>query len=173
MNKRVFSVILIFIGLFLAVWISLRMNQPTIEAQKKLLENAALLLVDGDQEFVININDLKGIGEEVFEAVLDTSSTDPSLHTYHGVQLKNILTRYQIALEDKAVLILSGADSYAVAYGLEEVLADQNVYIAFMEDGNYLGSKENGGRGPYESIVVSDPFSNRRCKWLTKVEVRR
>ena len=41
-----------------------------------------------------------------------------------------------------------------------------------MEDGKYLGNKDEGGRGPYESIVVSDSFSNRRCKWLTKVEVK-
>jgi len=41
-----------------------------------------------------------------------------------------------------------------------------------MEDGKYLGSRDSGGRGPYESIVVSDIFSNRRCKWITEIEVK-
>ena len=42
-----------------------------------------------------------------------------------------------------------------------------------MEDGKYLGTLDNGGTGPYEVIVKEDQFSNRRCKWLTKIEVRR
>ena len=173
MNKRIFTVILIFIVLSLAVLVSLRLNQPSVERQKELLENAEIRLVNGDQEIIININDLKSIGEEEFEAVLDTSSTAPSLHTYNGVQLKNILSHYQIPIDDKEVVILGGADSYSVAYSVKEVLVDESVYITFMEDGNYLGTRDNGGRGPYESIVVSDQFSNRRCKWLTKVEVRK
>ena len=41
-----------------------------------------------------------------------------------------------------------------------------------MEDGKYLGSYLEGGRGPYESIVLSDMFSNRRCKWISKIEVK-
>jgi hypothetical protein len=41
-----------------------------------------------------------------------------------------------------------------------------------MEEGKYLGGRDSGGRGPYESIVVSDTFSNRRCKWITEIEVK-
>lgn len=173
MNKRVLIVILIFVVLLVVVFISLRLNQPSIERQKEFLENAEILLVDGDSERVININDLKSIGEEEFEAILDTSSTDPSLNTYNGIQLRDILSYFKIPLNNKDVIILSGVDSYSVAYSAEEVLMDKNVYIAFMEDGKLLGSMDDGGRGPYESIVVSDQFSNRRCKWLTKIEVRK
>lgn len=170
MHKKSFAVICIFLCLFVAVWISLKLNQPNIEEQKKLLENAEILLLANQQEYLIGLNDLMEIGEEEFTSVLDTSSTNPTNHKYTGVQLKNILSHYQIDLDESSALVLSGMDNYSVAYTTEEILKNNNVYIVFKEDDSYLGSKENGGRGPYESIVVADDFSNRRCKWLTRIE---
>lgn len=169
--KKKLTVIFIFVILSLTLVTALKMNESTIEAQKELLNNAQILLKNKEDEFILSIDDLKSMEEE-FEAVLDTSTTDPSSHTYTGVQVKNILSNYSIALNNENTIIVTGADGYSVAYSKKEVLEDNNIYIAFMEDGTYLGNKENGGRGPYESIVKSDQFSNRRCKWLTRIEVK-
>ena len=108
---------------------------------------------------------------EDFEAVFDTSTTEPTSHIYAGVQLKDLLEDNNINFENKTIIV-KAADGYSVAYSSEEVSRDKNVYIAFMEDGKYLGSRDTKGRGPYESIVLSDTFSNRRCKWITEIEVK-
>lgn len=173
MDKKTLVVILVLIVLIAIIFITFKLNQPSRELQKDLLDKAELLIISDNQEIIVNIDDIKSIGEETFEAVLDTSSTKASIHTYNGVQLKELLSNLTITLNNNDVIILSGVDSFAVAYSGEEVLKDENVYIAYMEDGKYLGTLDNGGTGPYEVIVKEDQFSNRRCKWLTKIEVRR
>ena len=173
MDKKLLIVAIVFIVLIVIIFVSFKLSQPSREIQKELLDNAEILILDGKAELIINMEDIKSLEEETFEAVLDTSSTKASLHTYKGVQIKDLLSYFKIPLNKDDIIVLSGADSYGVAYSGTEVLKEENIYIAFMEDGEYLGTIENGGTGPFEAIVKSDQFSNRRCKWLTKIEVRR
>lgn len=172
MNKKSIIAIGVVIVLSIIVYIASVYSRGSIERQKQILENAQIILMNGEDEIVLDIDTLKSIEEEDFDAVLDTSSTDPTVHTYKGAELKNILSHYHIDIDDKKTAILTGVDGYAVAYSMDEVLQDENIYVAYMEDGKYLGSRDSGGRGPYEAIVVSDQFSNRRCKWLIKIEVK-
>ncbi|WP_312811093.1 hypothetical protein [Sedimentibacter sp.] len=158
--------------LLIAVVISYNFNKQTMEAQKEILRRAEIILKEGNKETLLNMETIKGSGEEIFEAILDTSTTDATLHSYVGVQLKNILKENNIEINEINGAVIIGADGYAVAYSREEIINDKNIFITYMEDGKYLGSRDNGGRGPYESIVVNDTFSNRRCKWITKIEVK-
>lgn len=172
MDKKNAIVALLILCLTLIIFILLKINNQNIEVQKELLSNAEIILSDGQREIFLNENAFKNSAEETFNAVFDTSSTEPKIHSYVGVQLKNILKDNKIDITHKTAVIISAADGYSVAYSKEEVIADKNIYIVYMEDGKYLKSREGGGRGPYESIVVSDMFSNRRCKWITKIEVK-
>ena len=171
MNKKLITVISIITVLLAIIAISLKLNQPSIEMQKEILANAEILLTFGDNQIILNKDNIT-MSEEIFEAVLDTADTNPFVHQYKGSQLKNILKSNNIDVANNATIILIAADGYSVAYSADEVLKDKNVYIAYMEDEKYLGKKDDGGRGPYESIVVSDSFSNRRCKWITEIEVK-
>lgn len=162
MNKTAIIVIATIIILLTIVIISYRLRIPTIEEQKSILEKEVIILAYEEREIPITLKDISQYGEE-FEAVLDTSTTDASIHTYVGVELKDILSKNNIDLSDKKTIILNGADGYSVAYSIEDVLEFENVYIAYMEDGKYMS---------FQSIIISDLFSNRRCKWLTKIEVR-
>ncbi len=173
MDKKILIVILVMLVLMLIIFITFKLNKPSIEVQKQLLDNAEILIISDNEEVIINIDNIKSAGEEKFQAILDTSSTKASIHTYNGIQLKELFLNLKITISKSDIIILSGVDSFAVAYSGEEVLKDDNVYIAYMEDGKYLGTLDNGGTGPYEVIVKEDQFSNRRCKWLTKIEVRR
>lgn len=171
MNKRNIIVASIIIILSAVIFIFLNMNKQYIKSQIDILENAEIILTDGETEIRLNIDLIKQSGEEKFEAILDTAATEPTKHNYMGVQLQNLLVD-NIDLEKKNSVIISAVDGYSVAYSMDEILIDKNIFIAFMEDGKYLKNREDGGRGPYESIVVSDIFSNRRCKWITKIEVK-
>jgi hypothetical protein len=171
MSNKILIVFLIIATLLVIVFISLQLNQKSIDAQKDIFAQAEIVLKYGDGEEIINFDDIKLSGEEEFEAILDTSSTNPSKHKYTGVQLKNLLKSKDIILNNNTVII-SAVDGYSVAYSAEEILTDKNIFIAYKEDGRYLKNKKEGGRGPYESIVVSDQFSYRRCKWITKIEVK-
>lgn len=173
MNRKIAIITVVIIAVLIAaIFISLELSETSMELQKEILANAEILLKNEDNEIILTKQDITNCSEENFHAVLDTSDTDPSSHSYTGVELKNILISNNIDLYGKSTVILSAADGYSVAYSMDEVAMDNNVYIAYMEDGKLLGSRDADGRGPYEAIIVSDYFSNRRCKWLTKIEVR-
>ncbi|MDI9495739.1 MAG: molybdopterin-dependent oxidoreductase [Bacillota bacterium] len=170
MKKRVGILIILIVILSITLLVSLKLNKASIEKQEQILSNAQIVLKYNEMEKILAKEEIILYGE-VFEAVLDTSTTEPSRHIYKGVQLKDLLKSHNVDFMDKTIVI-KAADGYSVAYSSEEVSRDKNVYLAFMEDGKYLGSRDSGGRGPYESIVVSDIFSNRRCKWITEIEVK-
>lgn len=170
MKKRAAIIAVLIIILTIVLIISLYINKDSIEKQKEILANAQIILIYDEKEIVLNRKNII-LFEENFEAIYDTSSTEPSIHTYTGVQIKDLLKHNNIEFQDRTIII-SAADGYSVAYSSEEVSKDKNVYIAFKEDGKYLGDRDSGGRGPYESIIVSDIFSNRRCKWITEIEVK-
>lgn len=172
MNKRVLIVIVTIILLSIILYFSLKLSQESIEKRRETLEKAEIVLISEEEEKNLNIDIIKSIGKKDFQAILDTSTTDASLHNYTGVELKDILNYFNIELDNKKAVILTGVDGYSVAYSIDEVLEDENIFVAYMEDGKYLGTRKDGGRGPYESIVVSDQFSFRRCKWLIEIEVK-
>lgn len=170
MKKRAAIIALLIIILTIVLIVSLNLNKANIQKQKSILSNAQIILVYDGKETVLNKENII-LYSENFEAVLDTSTTNPSIHMYTGVQLKDLLNNNNVDFQNKTIIV-KGADGYGVAYSSEELSIDKNIYIAFMEDGTLLGSRETGGRGPYESIIVSDIFSNRRCKWITEIEVK-
>lgn len=164
MKKQYLIVIGIVILISLiSIFISLKMLEPQIVEQKVNLENSQINIIDGEDLFSMTLDDFESIGVESFEAVLDTSTTDASTHDYEGVQLKDIFSHYNIDLNNKDTIVLTGADGYSVAYSIDEVIEDENVYIAYKEDDVTID---------YQSIVTEDTFSNRRCKWLTRIEVK-
>ena len=170
MKKRAAIIVILITALTITLIVSLNLNKAYIEKQKETLAEAKIVLTADERSILLNRENIILYSEE-FEAVLDTSTTEPTVHIYTGVQLKDLLNSNNIDFQGK-VIIVSGADGYAAAYSSDEVSIDKNVYIAFMEDGKYLGSKDTGGRGPYESIVATDIFSSRRCKWITEIEVK-
>lgn len=170
MKKRAAIIISLIAVLLITIAITLNFNKISNEKQKEILSNAQIILKYDDNELLLTKDNII-IYNENFEAVLDTSSAEPTTHIYTGVQLKDLLNNNSINFDNKTIII-KAVDGYSVAYSQEEVSQDKNVYIAFMEDDKYLGSRDSGGRGPYESIVVSDIFSNRRCKWITEIEVK-
>lgn len=168
-NNKIAIVILIVLTVMTAV--AYGFMQEDIAKQKERLASAEITVKEGEEQYVVTLESLQDIGAESFEAVLDTSDTDAVMKDYIGVELKNLLQSLGIDIEGKTAVALKAADGYSVAYSAAEVLQDGNVYIAYMEDGAYLDTIDHGGRGPFEAIVVTDTFSNRRCKWLTEIEV--
>lgn len=172
MNKKLLIVMSLILVLSATIYISLKLTRESIAERKETLEKAEISFIYEEEKKILNIDTIESIEPDEFEAILDTSTTDPSLHKYRGVEIKDILNFYNIDLKDKKAVIVTGVDGYSVAYSIDELLVDSNIYIAYMEDGKYLGQRKDGGRGPYESIVVSDSFSNRRCKWIIEIEVK-
>lgn len=52
------------------------------------------------------------------------------------------------------------------------VLDDDNIYLAYMMDGEPLKSREDGGSGPYQIIIRKDQFSQRWAKYVLEIELQ-
>lgn len=173
MDKTKKIAITVIIILAVVLVIAAVLNKQGLDERKDMLTDANISIkLNGEEVGIATFDDIKSVGEEEFEAVLDTSNTEPQTFTYTGVQLKDVLEKYNIDLSKSKAVILMAVDGYTVAYSTDEVLQQGNIYIAYKRDGELLLTKEKGGRGPYQSIVATDQFSNRRCKWLTTIEVQ-
>lgn len=170
MNSKKIAIIIVFLLTFVFVF-ALYLNKASIQNRKELLENSQIELILEGKAYLLDKSTLEEIDVEEFNAVLDTSTGSPSQHLYTGIELSKVLKHFGGGSEDPTTIIAHGADGYSVAYSREEVFGEGNIYISYMEDGKFLGGMDEGGRGPFETIVLKDQFSNRRCKWLIRIEV--
>ena len=67
---------------------------------------------------------------------------------------------------------MTAVDGYSIAYPVEDILSEKNAYLSYASSGELLKKREEGGRGPYQVIILSDKFSNRRCKHAVEMDVR-
>lgn len=172
MSKTSRIAVMIIGILIVILGVSLMLNKDALDERKTMAVNAEIILKASGEEKVLSFDEIKMVGEENFEAVLDTSNSDPVTYSYTGVQLKDVLKASGVDLEGKTTVVLSAVDGFTVAYTLDEVMKDKNVYVTYKQEGEMLKGREEGGSGPYVTIVVSDTFSSRRCKWLTSIEVQ-
>ncbi|KAB3531269.1 molybdopterin-dependent oxidoreductase [Alkaliphilus pronyensis] len=170
MNKKVLIVILILIGL---VAITAYINRDSLKDKAAMIDNAEITIKeDGEEISKVDFQLIQGLGEEAFKANLKSSGKDAVEHQYKGVPLKAILNWGEVNLEEKKQVIIKSVDGYTVALTVEEVLEEDNIYVAYEKDGEPLGTKAEGGNGPYQIIIRKDPFSQRWAKFVVEVELR-
>lgn len=170
MNRFVTSAIVILVVI---VGITAYLNQASI-ADKKEMQEEELVSFQGNGEEVnrVNLEFIKKQGEVTFNKELDTSDSDPVTHSYTGVPLKNVIKAVGIDLDGKGQVIVKAIDGYTVALTLQEVLENDNVYLVYKDDGEYLKGKSEGGTGPFKTVIREDQFGQRWCKFVTEVNVK-
>ncbi|MDP3387700.1 MAG: hypothetical protein Q8S24_10725 [Eubacteriales bacterium] len=173
MNKNSKILIVIIILLAVTASIAIFLNRDNVAASKELNNNALFILIeDGVELASFNMSEIQAIGEVEFDATLRSSGSDPKDHIYTGVLLKNIFAHANISFDGKKTVVLTAADGYTVAVAIDKFLDDDNVYLAYMRDGELLGTKEDGGSGPYQMIIRKDPFSQFWCKFAISAEIK-
>lgn len=145
-------------------------NKESLGDKKEIHENAEIIIKGNGTQEKINLEEIKNIGEEEFSADLKSSGKAAEEHIYTGVLLKEIFEEVGIKLEEDKQVILTAIDGYVVALESNEVLEDGNVYLAYKMDGESLGTREEGGSGPYQVIIRNDQFSQRWCKHVVEIK---
>lgn len=173
MNKNTKILIGIVLLLITISATAILLNRDNVAASKELNNNAIFVLIkDGEEVASFNMVEIQAIGEVDFNATLKSSGSDPKEHVYTGVLLKNIFSHANIDIEGNDTVVVTAADGYTVAITRDKFLDDDNVYLAYMKDGELLGTKEDGGSGPYQMIIRKDPFSQFWCKFAISAEIR-
>ncbi len=111
------------------------------------------------------------MGEVEFDANLKTSGNGPIEQKYVGVPLKTIIENAGVKLDENSVAVVSAIDGYSVALTMDKLLDEGNVYLAYICEGELIGTKAEGGKGPYQMVISKDPFSQFWCKYAYNVDV--
>lgn len=173
MNKNTKILLSVILLLVLISAIAIMMNKDNVEAKKELNDNAIFILMDKGEEIAsYNMTEIQNIGEADFTATLDTSNSDPEDFQYTGVLLKNIFQHAGISLEGKESVIISAVDGYTVALPMDKFMENGNVYIAYKKEGSLIGTREEGGKGPYQMIISKDQFSQFWCKYAISADIK-
>ncbi|MBA1334485.1 MAG: hypothetical protein HPY66_2334 [Firmicutes bacterium] len=170
MKKIVIAAVAILV---IIVGITAYMNRGDLAAKQDSQDNAILIIKsDGAEVARVDMEYIKTLGEVEFDANIKSSGQDPEKHSFAGVPLKNVFDSQNIPTEGKTMVIVKAVDGYTSALNMDEVLEDDNVYLAYKRDGEPLGRKEDGGSGPYQVIIRKDPFSQRWCKFVMEIELQ-
>lgn len=171
-NSKIILIVLAILAVTTAI--AVIANYSHSKEQLALLEREEVALFEKGEEICrISYNDLVEIGPVEFEANLKSSAMLlPKEHTYSGVALSDLFISAGIPLMDKSRIVAESLDGYQVPFKIEEVMALDNVFLVFKDDGKYLGAyNEPGGQGPYMIVIRGDKFSQRWAKYVIGLNV--
>lgn len=171
-NNRTLTIIIIALVAIIGVTAYLNRDEST---QKTALNNDAVFEVTQNEQVMATytMSDIQAMGQVTFTATLKSSGNDPVDHEYAGVPLITILENAGIKdLSNKSSIVVSAIDGYMVSVDIDKVLDAENVYLAYVKDGELIGTREAGGDGPYQVIISKDQFSQYWCKYAYSVEVK-
>jgi len=173
MKKQSKIIIAIITVLIIIIGITVVLNKENVE-EKRSLNNDAIFMAKYKGEIIkeYTLEEIRALGEVSFTATKDTSKDEPIEHTYIGVPLIKIFEDAGIEVLDSDVVVNVAADGYAVALEAEKILDSSNVYLAYIVDDNAIGTRDEGGNGPYQIIVSEDQFSQYWCKYALSTDVQ-
>jgi len=168
-NKSILAIVAVLV---IAVAVLALINQKNMKVTSSEAIKGTLLVAAGGNEKKLEFQDIKANPVE-FKATQDTSDSGPEEHTFKGVLLKDVIAGAfsEDELKNASKVVVKAIDGYTTALSPEEVMEQDNVYLAFEKDGKPLGSKADGGSGPYQVIITKDQFSQRWCKFVTEVSL--
>lgn len=166
-------IILAIIGLLITVLgVTYLVNREDIAGKLELNKEAIFEVVqDGEVIASYNMEEISDMGETTFTANLKSSGNDAVAHEYTGVLLRTIFESAGLEIEGADGATVMAIDGYAAALTMEKLSAQDNVYLAYLRDGELLGDKTSGGDGPYQLVISKDKFSQFWVKYAYQGEL--
>ena len=162
----------IVIGLATAVVVLALLNRTNTVTKKEAQDNGSFSLFAGREEYTVVMGDIEALSPLDIEANHRKSGQASETRTYRGVSLKAVVERLGIDASRFQSVSFTAVDGYASALTIGEAMDGGNCYIVVAMDGEPLGTKDDGGSGPFMMILAHDPFSQRWCKFLLEVRLR-
>ncbi len=136
-------------------------------------ESASLTVISNGQSIeTFTMEEIKELPAVEREVTIRSSSEGTQTHVFTGTPVREILTGLdKTLLTDAKKVTASGLDSYTVVFDSEEILSNDHVLLVYAQDGKFLGSKKDGGTGPFRIIILGDQFGLRAVKYVTELEV--
>jgi hypothetical protein len=163
-TKIVFIVLAVLI---VAVVVLAMLNYDDIMERRELQESGTFLVTAGETTHNVSMGDLLSVG-----AVAVSSSPRGELRTFTGVPIVGILDHLGIDYSNAGTVVFTSLDGFASVISIDEALDGANTFVVFEENGEPLGTREEGGTGPYMIVVALDPFPNRWARYLMEITIQ-
>lgn len=172
MRKQTLGITIAVVALVLVVAILAYFNAGDLDRKKELETNAEFMLIQGDTEYRVRMQDIQALDPKDFTTVMKTSTTGPTTVSFTGVELRAVLAKYGINVDAGSTIEVKALDGYASAFRGAEVLEEEQVYITIAMNGEALRSKGEGGLGPYYLVIRDSEFAQRWVKFMEEIVVR-
>jgi len=171
-NKGVLLVATVTAALTAAVIVLALLNRDNIAPKKEAQENGIFYIYADETEYAVTMDDIEALAPFNITANYKKSGQPPETRVYRGVSLKAVMERLGIDVSEFRSASFTAADGYASALTIAEAMDGDNCYVVTAMGGVPLGTKEDGGSGPYMMILANDQFSQRWCKFLLEVRLK-
>jgi len=171
-NLNVIVVASVTIALTAAVVVLALLNREYIAPKKEAQDAGVFFLHAGDKEYTVTMDDIEALSPFDIDANYKKSGQAPETKTYRGVSLKATVESLGIDPSAFQSVSFAAVDGYTSALTIDEAMDDGNCYIVVSMDGKPLGTKEDGGSGPFMMILAHDQFSQRWCKFLLEIKLQ-
>ncbi|MDO4581905.1 MAG: molybdopterin-dependent oxidoreductase [Bacillota bacterium] len=165
-NRLIIAVLLLLI---IAVAILALLNRP----EGQLISGQLDIMQDGELLTSYSVAELQSLPASQFEKdILSANFADES-GLWSGVALATLLDDAAPGWQDSGCSMIAARaeDGYVIAFDISEALADGNIYICWLLNGEPLGTMDDGGSGPLRVIVREDEFGTRCARWLCRLEL--
>ncbi|MEG1049777.1 MAG: hypothetical protein RSE24_04475 [Oscillospiraceae bacterium] len=162
------------LGLLLVTTVVLLMlNSPSAQEKQELSKSGSFkITLDGTTK-TVTMKDIEAVGISDISANYKPSGKQPVTRVYQGVSFAALLKYLEldtVALAEKNTsVVFTAIDGYTTAIKMEEALDEGKCAIVVSLENKPIGSKEDGGTGPYMMVLPQDQFSQRWCKFLGEV----
>lgn len=171
MKKQTKIVVAVFVVLIIAIAILAYLNRGSFLNADEAQNNAEVVFCSDGKEVVMNREHLLSLPAKEISATIRSSGQSPRDVVYTGVAVKDLFDLLEINYHWKDKVVVRSADGYTVAAALKEVLDKDNAFLCYEMNGEPLKSREQGGEGPYQFVLIKDQFSQRWGKYVIEIEV--
>jgi len=161
-KKSTIAVIAIIAVLAVAVAVLAVLNGRDAAAKKQLQNDAVFLIVAGETEHKVTMEEFLSLEQQEIEAIYKKSGKDPETRHYAGVPFAALLRLKGVDPAGFGSAVFSAADGYASALPMADALNEDHCFIV----------ADGGEDGPFRMVLPKDRFSQRWCKMLTDVHLR-
>ncbi|MBT9159086.1 MAG: hypothetical protein AAGB97_06680 [Dehalococcoidia bacterium] len=169
-KQRIIAIVVVLAAI---VGVTAYLNRGDLAERREAMEKGMFTVTFGEVNIVYKMDDIKELGETGIKATLRGSGRTPVEYSFTGVPLRNLfIDRDDINIDTIERGVVRSVDGFAVAFTLAEMMAEDNIYIVYKVNGEPLGTREDGGTGPYRIIVRQDPFAMRWARYAVELELK-
>lgn len=144
------------------------LNRPT-----DLPDSGSIALKAGEEEAAVyTMAQVAALPYVEVEKEIVSASYENEQGLFRGVPVRELWAAVGVEPADYRQMVVTAEDGFVSVYPVTELMESDSVLLIYAKDGQPLGSREEGGAGPFRILVVEDEFGNRCAKYVSELALK-